>query len=183
MSAVHHIWLPMPLSVNNLFAHGNVKGRTRRFPTSKYKAWRKEAVMRIRVARLPRFAGPVAVKLTVTAPDARPRDIDNYSKCILDSLVDAGVLIDDSQVQKLLSSWDHSGEVGAVVEIAECGSERAPLTPAERRELSKLRQDGPKIVTPTARISRTTKTLIEKGYVEELPGLFDGVPQGFVATE
>ncbi len=172
-NTAHSVYLPMPLSVNNLFAHGNVKGRVRRFPTKKYKAWRKEAVLRIRVARLPRFTGPVAIKLTITPPDARARDIDNYSKGILDALVEAGVLKDDSQVQKLLSSWDHAGEVGAVVELAEVQSDHQPLTPAERRELSLLRRGSELPAVAPGRKSKATKALIQKGYVQEEPGLFD----------
>ena len=173
MSSAHHLWLPMPPSVNNLFTQGMVKGRMRRFPTKKYRAWRKEAVLRIRVARLPRFTGPVAIKLTITPPDARPRDIDNYSKGVLDALVEAGVLKDDSQVQKLLAAWDHAGEVGAVIEIAEVGAELGALTPAERRELSLLRRGSERPSVPPGRKNKATRALIKKGYVQESPGLFD----------
>ena len=39
---------------------------------------------------------PVEVEILVLAPDNRRRDLDNISKVVLDSLVNAGVLKDDS---------------------------------------------------------------------------------------
>jgi crossover junction endodeoxyribonuclease RusA len=100
------VWLPFPPSVNNLFAQGVVKGKVRRFPSKTYKAWRKQALLHIMAARIRRFEEPVVVKLELTPRDNRPRDADNYSKAVLDALVAARVLPDDSNVYvKAVSAW------------------------------------------------------------------------------
>src|SRR5262245_17049678 len=100
-------WLPFPPSTNNLFAHAPVKGRVRRFPTRTYRTWRKEAVVRILTQRLPQFTAPVVVKLALTPRDSRPRDADNYCKPVLDALVEARLLIDDSNryVRAVVPYW------------------------------------------------------------------------------
>lgn len=121
------LWLPFPPSVNNLFAHGSRGGKVRRFPTKAYKAWRFEAVIRIKSARNKQqycwpFPGPVECAIDLLTPDNRRRDADNYSKAILDALVDAGVLRDDSQIIKLqvLKSRAATGAAaGAVVHLIE----------------------------------------------------------------
>lgn len=48
------------------------------------------------------IAGPVTVKIYLYPPDRRRRDVDNYAKAILDALVHAGVLEDDSQIDRLV---------------------------------------------------------------------------------
>ena len=90
------VWLPFPPSVNNLFSQGMVKGKMRRFASKPYKAWRREAVLRLCAARIPRFSEPVVVKLSLTPRDNRARDADNYNKAVLDALVEARILHDDS---------------------------------------------------------------------------------------
>ena len=99
--------LPFPPSVNGLFAHGNVGGKVRRFPTKAYKAWRREAIIRIRSHRLPQFKEPVVIKLALTPRDARRRDASNYVKAVEDALVEAGLLADDDQryVKSTIPYW------------------------------------------------------------------------------
>ena len=48
-----------------------------------------------------KFSGAVALSLDCYPPDRRRRDIDNILKCLLDSLVNAGVLEDDSLIKRL----------------------------------------------------------------------------------
>lgn len=43
----------------------------------------------------------VAMEVLLYPPDRRKRDVDNYSKALLDVLVRAGVLLDDSLVKDL----------------------------------------------------------------------------------
>jgi len=47
----------------------------------------------------------VAVDLRVHPPDRRRRDLDNVLKAVLDAVVKAGILEDDSQVQRLAMAW------------------------------------------------------------------------------
>jgi Holliday junction resolvase RusA-like endonuclease len=59
------------------------------------KAWLEEAVLLLRAARV-RFGGPVKVSMFLSPPDRRRRDGDNLEKAIMDALVKAGVIRDDS---------------------------------------------------------------------------------------
>lgn len=115
------IRLPFPPSTNGLFAHGYVNGKVRRFPTKQYKAWRRAAVIIVRSHRLKQFREPVVIKLELTPRDARPRDADNYAKPVLDALVEAGLLIDDSNryVREVRPCWcePNATYVGVVVTI------------------------------------------------------------------
>lgn len=49
-----------------------------------------------------KLSGAVSLSLDCYPPDRRRRDIDNILKCLLDSLVNAGVLEDDSLIRRLL---------------------------------------------------------------------------------
>jgi Holliday junction resolvase RusA-like endonuclease len=181
------IWLPFPPSVNNLFAHAPVKGRVRRFPTSKYKRWQRDAEVLILAARLPRYTEPVVIKLALVPPDGRARDASNYCKAVEDSLVKARVLIDDNQnfVKAVIPYWENpSSTPGVRVTIRPAKDVGKPaLTAAERKALARLRQTGYRLVGPNWQPSLAMRGLLEKGYVEELPGLMDGTPQGFAVTE
>jgi crossover junction endodeoxyribonuclease RusA len=44
----------------------------------------------------------LAVRLRLTMPDRRKRDIDNVAKAVLDAIGHAGIWHDDSQVDRLL---------------------------------------------------------------------------------
>jgi len=187
---MHSFWLPFPPSVNGLFAHGPVKnkrtGKTvvRRFPSRAYTRWRRAAWVYIKSARLPRIEGPVRVRIYLTPPSSARRDVDNYCKAILDALVENRVLNDDSQVHTLLSQWNHEAErVGALVEILKVAPQRPALTPTERRVLRRLKSSGPELVSANFHTPLQIKALIAKGYVKEIPGLIDGVPQGYAIAD
>ena len=65
---------------------------------------------------------PVRMLVTLFPPDKRRRDVDNYAKALLDSLVEAKVLVDDSQVRDLRLIWSGVIPGGqAVVVIREMG--------------------------------------------------------------
>lgn len=51
-----------------------------------------------------RLSARVRMFVALYPPDRR-RDVDNYAKALLDSLVEAGVLADDSQVDDLRLVW------------------------------------------------------------------------------
>lgn len=46
--------------------------------------------------------GRLSVGITVYPPDRRRRDIDNMPKAVLDLLTHGGVIVDDSQIDRLL---------------------------------------------------------------------------------
>ena len=114
-------FLPFPPSTNGLFAHGYVKGKVRRFPTKQYKDWRRQAVIIVRSQRLPLFREPVVIKLALRPRDSRRRDADNYAKPCLDALVEAGLLIDDSNqyVRAVIPHWcePDARHAGVIVSI------------------------------------------------------------------
>jgi Holliday junction resolvase RusA-like endonuclease len=59
------------------------------------RAWLNEAVPLLRAARV-RFDGQVRVRMYLSPPDRRTRDGDNLEKAIMDALVRARVIKDDS---------------------------------------------------------------------------------------
>jgi crossover junction endodeoxyribonuclease RusA len=85
------IRLPWPPSVNHYWRSRG----SRRFIAPMAKAWLDEAILLLRAARV-RFDGPVKVSMFLSPPDRRRRDGDNLEKAIMDSLVKAGVIEDDS---------------------------------------------------------------------------------------
>jgi crossover junction endodeoxyribonuclease RusA len=115
MDKLLSIFLPFPPSVNNLFStakHG------KRFITPRYKKWRAEALQLIMVARIKQISGHVNVRVALSPPTKARRDVDNYSKALLDALVAGHVLAYDSQVQELTSRWDRDRDrIGAFIEI------------------------------------------------------------------
>jgi crossover junction endodeoxyribonuclease RusA len=182
------VWLPFPPSVNNLFSQGVVKGKVRRFPSRQYKAWRKEAVIRLLAAKLPRFSVPVVIKLALTPKDARARDADNYNKAVIDALVEARLVpADDSRWIKAVSAWWENPKAGGGVEVfirpAKMEGRQKALNANERKALTRIKHAGVLLVSPKHHTSAAVMALMEKGYVRELPGLFKNVPQGFVALE
>ena len=83
--------LPWPPSVNHYWkAQGN-----RRFISKAARTWLDEAILLLRAPGV-RFEEPVKVSLYLSPPDRRRRDGDNLEKAIMDSLVKAGVIQDDS---------------------------------------------------------------------------------------
>ena len=90
--------LPWPPSVNHYWAaRGNG-----RYLSPRARAWHREAWVILRSSWRGRpMRGEVVVSIVLYPPDRRRRDIDNLLKAILDALVHAGVLRDDSQVAEL----------------------------------------------------------------------------------
>lgn len=87
--------LPFPPTVNNITAV--VRGR--RITSKRGRQYREEAVAAIRTQYQGEpIAGRLAVRLVLIPPCRRKRDIDNYSKAILDAITAAGIWEDDEQV-------------------------------------------------------------------------------------
>lgn len=83
-------WLTVPPSVNNLF-FSTAKGRSK---SKEYRYWTTKAVKRLRGWK---WEGqyPVSITFTVRETINQRRDLDNLLKPLSDSLVKAGVIIDD----------------------------------------------------------------------------------------
>lgn len=186
----YRLWLPWPPSNNGLFRNGTGHGRQQmRFKTKAYKTWKEDADVRIIDACLPRFKTLVMLEIELVAPDTRSRDASNYTKAIEDALVEARVLVDDSQnyVDGIYPHWSHTSDTpGAVVtihpqpmELVPATVERKPmLTPHERRVLAKLRARGYVLYKPDAHIPEAIQSLVKKGYAELMRGILEDQPQG-----
>lgn len=177
------VWLPFPPSTNNLFAQNRKTGR--RFPSKGYKAWRNEAHVLLRMAKIPRFEVPVVIKLELTPKDNRARDASNYIKAVEDALVQARILIDDDQryVKAVAPYWlNPSPRAGVLVIIRPAVNlGRGALTPAETRLLAAITHG---MTVPAGhKPSNDLKGLLEKGYVKPVPGLLDGAVQGYAAED
>jgi crossover junction endodeoxyribonuclease RusA len=111
--------LPWPPSNNVYYRHN--RGRTH--ISAEGKAYREYVELLIYALKANQFGKlPVAVSIVANPPDRRRRDLDNLVKGVFDSLTNAGMWDDDSQVHDLHLRW---GEVvkggGLVVTINEIG--------------------------------------------------------------
>lgn len=90
--------LPYPPSVNTYWNfHGH-----RRFLTAKANRFKADVGQEFRISAHSGFADQnVQVDVFLYPPDRRIRDIDNPIKPLLDSITQAGVWEDDSQVTKI----------------------------------------------------------------------------------
>lgn len=105
------IELPYPPSVNTYWRHPN-KGPLagRHLISEKGRAYRNAViacVLKYKDARNlagEAFQGEVELEIVANPPDRRRRDLDNILKSLLDSLVHASLLQDDSQISRLTIS-------------------------------------------------------------------------------
>ena len=100
------ITLPFPPSVNHYWRHVVMGKRVTTLisaPGRKYSAAVQGEVLLQKAAR--RINSHVAMTVLLHAPDRRRRDVDNYAKALLDSLVEAKVLEDDSLIRDLRMVW------------------------------------------------------------------------------
>ena len=91
--------LPFPPSVNHYWR--NFRGRM--VIGARGRAYRKAAIDAIGDQAVPveGIGGPLKVELLAHPPDRRRRDLDNLQKALLDSIVAAGVIEDDSNIDDL----------------------------------------------------------------------------------
>jgi Holliday junction resolvase RusA-like endonuclease len=112
--------LDPPPSANNLFASRG----GRRCRTKRYEAWRAHAFHRLR-ALAPPASYPCEVVVRVTSGDGfhRGRDLDNCLKPVLDALVEAGAIRNDSLVfvQRVVAEYAGHGEAGVEVTVRPIG--------------------------------------------------------------
>lgn len=91
----YRMQLPWPPSVNTYWRHS----RGRHYIGEKGKKYRQEVIKTIQQQRLD-INTPARLKISISAhiPDRRRRDLDNLQKAVFDSLVHAGFMQDDEQI-------------------------------------------------------------------------------------
>ena len=88
--------LPWPPSVNRYYRHVG----PRVLISCEGRRYRMMCVSRLG-GMFPKLEGKVKLTGEFYPPDARKRDLDNVLKCMIDSLVHAGLMRDDSQIKHI----------------------------------------------------------------------------------
>jgi len=109
--------LPLPPSVNALYANVPKRGRVR---SARYRTWLNAAGWALAEQRPRKVSGDYVLWLWCERPDGRRRDIGNLEKPISDLLVAHGVVGDDSECVAIHLYWQGTGrECTVKVEAAE----------------------------------------------------------------
>jgi crossover junction endodeoxyribonuclease RusA len=93
--------LPMPPSMNSLWRSN--RGRVHR--SEEYRSWLTQAGWQLKLQHPLAIPGWVTVRIAAAIP-ARPIDLDNITKGLLDLLVEHRVIEDDRKVAAINSRWD-----------------------------------------------------------------------------
>jgi crossover junction endodeoxyribonuclease RusA len=116
--------LPFPPSVNGYWRNINgrtlisVRGRAYKRVVARLVQWNEAAK---------RLQGRLTVQVVLHPPDRRKRDIDNSMKALLDAMQEAGVYLDDSQIDRLVIERGEVEKGGvAVITIKEIDAAENP---------------------------------------------------------
>jgi crossover junction endodeoxyribonuclease RusA len=95
--------LPWPPSMNTYWRSIIINGRIRVLLSEKGRRYRINATAAIwhAIGKPETIREPCVVDVVVFPPDRRARDLDNLNKGILDALTHAGVIEDDSLIDRL----------------------------------------------------------------------------------
>lgn len=111
--------LPFPVSVNAIWRKNNrrMKGV---YPSAKYKAWITQAGLEWltqKVKQPKHIPGEFSLFIVLVRKDKRIRDLDNFTKVILDFCKAHGLIEDDSLLAALYTRWGkpHEAPLGARV--------------------------------------------------------------------
>ena len=103
--------LPYPPSINTYYAV--VRGR--KILSKKGREYKDQVLAICLTARCnAMIKGPVFIVIEANVPDKRRRDQDNIEKPLFDSLTNAGVWVDDSQIQAHFTIWGNPKKGGWV---------------------------------------------------------------------
>ncbi len=124
--------LPYPPSINHYWRH--YRGRTvisregRRFREDVSALLKPSAERGGNGPRKPPADGRIALCMDAFPPDRRRRDLDNIQKPVLDALEHAGLYLDDSQIDLLITRRGTCGKPGCIdIEMDEFPLMRCPL--------------------------------------------------------
>lgn len=121
--------LPWPPSVNQYWRHpsnGPLAGR--HLISEQGRAYRGKVLAQLTAeGQRHKLADRLSVSILCYPPDRRRRDLDNILKAALDALVFAGVMLDDSQIDRLAierCAVQSPGHLTIKIERLESGSEK-----------------------------------------------------------
>lgn len=99
ISRLQVIELELPVAVSE----NHYRRFTGRFPiiSAAGRKYHEQVKFRFQRSGQSKIEGPVSLYIDFYPPDRRKRDIDNQFKCLLDSLVSAGCIEDDSLIHEL----------------------------------------------------------------------------------
>jgi len=121
------ITLPFPPSVNTYWRtprKGQLAGMT--LLSVAARKFRADALRAVGPRR--RIDGRVSVTIVLNPPDRRRRDLDNFSKGVLDALSHAGVWLDDEQVDRLVLVRGTVGKPGSAVVVIDEVAKYHPIS-------------------------------------------------------
>lgn len=120
------VTVPWSPTCNTYYKHT----KTGAFLSARGRAYREAvAAAVVRKGPPPRFAGPLAITLRCVRPDVRRRDLDNLLKSLFDSLLHAGVYLDDSQVEEIHATMappEKPGRIEVSIRLLPSGSLPSP---------------------------------------------------------
>lgn len=102
------IVLPFPPSVNHYWRHVVIGKYVRTLISAAGREFKRKvarALERQLGGQRTPILGHCRLYVALHAPDRRRRDVDNYAKALLDSLTEAGMWADDSQIRDLRLVW------------------------------------------------------------------------------
>lgn len=140
--------LPWPPSVNHYYGRAK-SGHT--YLKEAGRLYRKKAAAEFARLGWPRLEGAVRVRLVLSPPDRRKRDIDNIRKAIYDALSDRkhrrvvvhrGVIADDAAIREDEAVFAEAGEGMVEIHITEIGENNGWEKEAKIRNDPCRRQPG-----------------------------------------
>lgn len=100
VKSVEQYILPLSPTVNHYYKVRVVRGKAFLYIDPKVKRYREEVRLLTRLGK--KYDEPVELRVVVYFADKRRQDLDNRIKGLQDALVKAGVLSDDSLIDKLI---------------------------------------------------------------------------------